>query len=308
MYYFDDITEYDGTECAIMLGKFDGLHIGHRTLLRTMRENCGELRKMILTFDASDYDARKELFTKKEKRIICEQAGLDAYLNVPFTDEIRRMSAEAFVAGYLFEKCHARQIYVGRNWRFGRNREGNTEILKCLCEPLGIVTFIVPETMLPGDGRERAVSCTDIRSLICEGKTEPAAELLGSPFFIAGTTRPGRQLGTRMHFPTLNLYPPEEKLLPPNGVYETYTRIDGREYPSVTNVGTKPTVTEERRMTVETHLLTLPADEIPGYGTKIQVLFGRWIRPERKFDSVSALQSQLENDIIAVRALQHKKA
>ena len=293
MYYFDDITEYDGADCAIMLGKFDGLHIGHRALLSEMKKHHGELRTTILTFDGMHYGEHKELFTKREKRIICEESGIEAYLNVPFTDEIRRMSPKEFVSGYLANRCHAKQIYVGENWRFGRNREGNTKILRKLCAELGIEAFILSETELPEKGR--AVSCTDIRSLISDGRTEEATELLGSYYFVAGTTKPGRKLGTKMHFPTLNLYPESEKLLPKFGVYLTTTRIGRSIYPSVTNVGTKPTVTDELQVVVETHLCREIVNDIDYY-TDIVVYFRKMMREERKFSSLDELKEQIARD------------
>lgn len=292
MLYFDDITEYDGAECAIMLGKFDGLHTGHRALLKEMRRNCGLLRKTILTFDAMQYSERRELFTKREKRLICEEAGLDAYLNVPFTDKIRRMPPKDFLKDFLVGKCHAKQIYVGENWRFGYNRTGNTGLLKETGPELGIEVFVLPETV---SENRKPVSCTDIRSFITDGRTEEAALLLGSPYFVAGSTKPGRRLGTKMHFPTLNLYPEAGKLLPKNGVYITETRIGGRLYPSVTNVGTKPTVTDDLQVVVETHLLDEKAGEI-GYFTDIAVYFRRMLREEKRFVSVEELSAQIGRD------------
>lgn len=299
MYYFDDITEYDGADCAIMLGKFDGLHIGHRALLSEMKKNHGELRMTILTFDGMHYGEHKDLFTKREKRIICEDAGLEAYLNVPFTDEIRRMTPKEFIEGYLCGRCHAKQIYVGENWRFGRNREGNTKILRKLCNELGIEAFILSETELSEKGR--AVSCTDIRTLISAGRTEEATELLGGYYFVAGRTKPGRKLGTELHFPTLNLYPDSGKLLPKNGVYLTTTRIGRDIYPSVTNVGTKPTVTDELQVVVETHLCKEMVNDIDYY-TDIVVYFRKMLREEQKFSSLSELSEQIGRDKAAAIA------
>jgi riboflavin kinase/FMN adenylyltransferase len=297
MKYYDSIEQYNAEPCAVMIGKFDGLHLGHRALISAMKEQSEELSKVIMSF-VMNGSGTKEILNEREKITLCEELGLDAYLHVEFDDKIRNMTPESFVSECLHKKLNAKAVYVGSNFRFGKNRAGDPDMLKKLCREFGIKVVVIPGITIHGI----PVSATEIRKRIFMGDMKEAAELLGTPYFVSGTVIKGRQLGRTMKFPTLNLMPEKEKILPPNGVYMTETVINGRKYPSVTNVGTKPSVTDEMTVFAETHLLHFPKEEEPGYGSEIRVEFLDFIRPERKFGSVEELYMQIEQDVRQVRA------
>ena len=296
MKYYDSIEQYNAEPCAVMIGKFDGLHLGHRALISAMKEQSEELSKVIMSF-VMNGSGTKEILNEREKIALCEDLGLDAYLHVEFDDKIRNMSPESFVSECLHKKINAKAVYVGSNFRFGKNRAGDPDMLKKLCREFGIKVVVIPGITVHGI----PVSATEIRKRIFMGDMKEAAELLGTPYFVSGTVIKGRQLGRTMKFPTLNLMPEKEKILPPNGVYMTETVINGQRFPSVTNVGTKPSVTDEMTVFVETHLLRFPKEEEPGYGSEIRVEFLNFIRPERKFGSIEELYMQIEQDVRQVR-------
>lgn len=290
MEFYDSYKGYDGRECAVMLGKFDGLHLGHRALLESMRKNCGSLSKMILSID-TDSNGTKEIFTLSEKISVCEALKLDAFVNLSFTDEIRTMKPETFVRDILCSWLKAKQIYVGEGFRFGYMRSGDTDVLREVAASLGAEVFVSKPVTIDAV----QVSSTEIRKRIFEGMTDRVSELLGQPYFISGNTVEGRKLGRVMHFPTLNLAPNKRKLLPPFGVYRTFTEYEGITYPSVTNVGVNPSVKEDGRVSVETHLLRTPDEPVP-YGAFIKVSFAERIRAERKFGSIEELSEQIRID------------
>lgn len=290
MVFYDSYEAYDGAECAVMLGKFDGLHLGHRSLLKKMSSTCGDLRKVILAID-TDTEDTKEIFSFDEKLSVCEALGLDSYVSLKFTDAIKTMAPEAFVKDILIEKLRTKLICVGEGFRFGYNRCGDTELLRKTAGTYGTEVAVVPAVTVQGTH----VSSTEIRKRISEGKTEQVEELLGQPYFISGFTKEGRKLGRVMHFPTLNLAPGKRKLLPPFGVYRTFTEYEGKIYPSVTNVGVNPSVKEDGLVSVETHLLRMPEQGI-GYGDFIKVSFTERIRAERKFASIEELSEQIRMD------------
>ncbi len=296
MKYYDSIEQYNAEPCAVMIGKFDGLHLGHRALISAMKEQSEELSKVIMSF-VMNGSGTKEILNEREKIALCSELGLDAYLHVEFNDEIRNMTPESFVSDCLHKKLNAKAVYVGSNFRFGKNRTGDTDMLKKLCGEFGIKVVVIPGITVHGI----PVSATEIRKRICSGDMREAAELLGTPYFVSGTVMKGRQLGRTMKFPTLNLMPEKEKILPPNGVYMTQTVTRDLMIMSITNVGTKPSVTDDKTIVVETHLLDLPKNVFLGYGSEIRVEFLDFIRPERKFASIKELSDQIERDIRQVK-------
>ena len=296
MKYYDSIEQYNTEPCAVMIGKFDGLHLGHRALISAMKEQSEELSKVIMSF-VMNGSGTKEILNEREKITLCEDLGLDAYLHVEFDDKIRNMSPESFVSECLHKKLNAKAVYVGSNFRFGKNRAGDTDMLRKLCGEFGIKVVVIPGITVHGI----PVSATEIRKRICSGDMREAAELLGTPYFVSGTVIKGRQLGRTMKFPTLNLMPEKEKILPPNGVYMTQTVTRDLMIMSITNVGTKPSVTDDKTIVVETHLLDHPKNVFLGYGSEIRVEFLDFIRPERKFASIKELSDQIERDIRQVK-------
>lgn len=298
------------TDTAVAMGKFDGIHVGHRKLLESiLDQKKSGLQTCIFTFDPApsvlfgQSDGR-ELSTREEKRILFEKMGIDILVEFPMTMATAAILAEDFVREYLCGKLCARYIAAGEDVSFGSRGAGNARLLLLLQEELGYKVDIIEKVCV--DGGE--VSSTRIRALIEEGEMEAAARLLDGPYTVGGIVTGGRQIGRTIGFPTVNLLPGEDKLMPRKGVYFSKMRIFGADgdssestemiYAGISNVGCKPTVSEADRMGVETYLYDFERDI---YGRKIEVELYSFLRPEMKFDSLEALRKQLEEDMTAGR-------
>lgn len=294
------------TDTAVAMGKFDGIHIGHRKLLESILEKKKSgLKACIFTFDPAPavlfgLSDGRELSTKEEKRILFERMGIDILVEFPMTMDTAAIPAETFVREYLCGKLCARYIVAGEDVSFGSRGAGNASLLQKLKEQMGFELSIIEKVW--ADGEE--VSSTRIRSLIEAGEMEKAAGLLSDPYTVGGVVSDGRKLGRTIGFPTANLYPGEDKLMPRKGVYFSKVRIFSenkertKEYVAISNVGCKPTVSEERVMGVETYLYDFEGEI---YGQTIEVELLAFHRPETRFESVEVLKNQLQNDILAGR-------
>lgn len=294
---------YLDRETAVAIGKFDGVHIGHRRLLEEIREKKKDgLCACVFTFDPAPavlfgQSDGKELTTKEEKHVLFERAGVDILIEFPMTPETAAIMPEVFAAEILAERMQTRFLAAGSDLSFGAGGAGNAQLLQRLAPELGFQVKTIAKICL--DGRE--VSSTYVRSCVEKGDMRLAEKLLGMPYPVLGTVVKGRQLGRSLGFPTLNLLPQENKLLPPNGVYFSQVRHRGRLYRAISNVGYKPTVTEERVMGLESYLYDFQEDI---YGESIEVYLLEYSRPEQRFESVEALRGQLEKDIKAGAAYQ----
>lgn len=294
---------------AVAIGKFDGFHRGHRKLIDELlhMKNKG-LAAAVFTFVPSPAvffggKAVQELSTVSEKRKIFRAAGVDYLIEYPFDREIADMEPSDFISGVLAERLRARCIVAGEDVSFGRNGAGDMELLERLSGKYGYSVKAVDKVM--HDGRE--ISSTFVREEVRQGNMELAAALMGSPYCISGAIIHGRQLGRTIGMPTVNLCPPAQKLLPPNGVY--YSRVsflrdglEGRDYPSITNIGTKPTVDNRMVMGAETYIYDFDSQV---YGEKINVSLLAFKRPEMRFESLEDLKRQMQLDIAQGR-IYHK--
>ncbi len=281
---------------AVAIGKFDGVHIGHQKLLGEILNAKKEgLLSAVFTFDPSPTaffsgHAGKELTTKEEKRRLFRQLGIDILVEFPLNTQTASMSPERFVQEILHEKLQAAMVAAGTDLSFGDKGKGDSVLLRNLSERYGYQVRIIDK--VEKDGVE--VSSTYVRSMVEKGKMERAAALLGEPFSVMGTVIHGRQLGRKIGMPTVNLTPPPDKLLPPNGVYYSEVEFHGGKYCGVTNVGCKPTVDGSGQVTVETYIYDF-AEVI--YDTFITVKLLHFVRPERKFSSVEELKAAMEQNI-----------
>lgn len=287
-------------DTAVAMGKFDGIHIGHRRLLEEILDQKKRgLRACVFTFDPApavlfgQSDGR-ELSTREEKRRLFADMGVDILIEFPLNEETAATPAEAFVREYLCTRMNARYIAAGEDLSFGERGAGDAELLRALSDELGFQVRIIEKVCV--DGRE--VSSTRIRSCLEAGELEEVQRLLDSPYAVLGTVVRGRQIGRTIGFPTVNLLPEPDKLLPPNGVYFSRVLWGGKALAAVSNVGYKPTVTEERIMGVESYLYDFDREL---YGEEISVELLSFRRPERHFESLEALRAQLEEDIAAGR-------
>lgn len=282
---------------AVTVGKFDGIHQGHEALVSLITSDKN-LKSVMVTFGKSPKQVlfdpdMKFIVTEEERNAILEKQGIDILLILPFDDDLMHLSPEDFI-GMLVEKVHMRYMAVGSDFTFGYMGAGNATLLKKLSDELHFKCDVIKK--IQEDGAD--ISSTRIRDLIKKGDVKEARRLLGRPYFIYGDIVHGKHIGTGMGIPTINLIPPEKKLLPPFGVYITTVDIGGRIYHGVTNVGNNPTISDGNRITVETNLLDVNTNL---YGETAAVNFYEYLRPQKKFESIEALKAEIEKNIRQAR-------
>lgn len=280
---------------VIALGFFDGVHLGHGALLKRTVELAKALNAVPTahTFAAHPstlvtHKPTPLLSTPEDRAYLMKSLyGIQEVIAAPFDREMMTMPWEDFVTGYLVGGLNCVGVVVGHDYRFGYKGEGTPERLKDLCGKLSLACEVVEKVALDG----RTVSSTYIRSLVEEGDMETARRYLAHPHLLRGSVRHGKGLGRTLGFPTVNIVPAEGILLPAYGVYATKVTLeDGRSYPAATNVGVRPTVEDEKRVTVEAFLLDFQGDV---YGQRVSLEFYRRLRGERRFDSLEDLRREV---------------
>ena len=285
---------------AIAIGKFDGIHEGHIKLLSYILAKKAEgLKAVVFTFDppASVFFGKagdRELSPLSEKRKFFEKLGIDILVEFPLNHETASITAEYFIEKVLVFQMHAAYIAAGCDLSFGYKGRGNKELLQNLSAEYGYRTEIIPKVM---EG-EREISSSYVREEVEAGNMETVKKLLGRAYCVTGTVEEGRKLGRRIGMPTLNLYPQEDKLLPPYGVYFSRALFEENVYQGITNIGKKPTVNQTDAVSVETYLYDFHENM---YGREITVELLHFKRPEYKFSGVEELKKQMEEDIAAGR-------
>jgi riboflavin kinase/FMN adenylyltransferase len=283
-------------ETAVAIGKFDGIHVGHRELLSEIMA-CKEkgLMACVFTFDPAPavffgHSDGMELTTKEEKRLIFERMGVDVLIEFPLNRESAAIPAREFVEKVLVGQLKMKFLAAGSDLSFGAGGKGNAALLQEMGQTLAFSLQIIDKVCVEGI----EVSSTYVRSQVEKSNMELVSKLLGGPYTILGEVVKGRQIGRTIGFPTVNLTPQPTKLLPGNGVYRSIVRLKGREYAAITNVGCKPTVTDAGVRNVETYLYDFQEDL---YSEQIEVCLVAFHRPEQKFESLEHLKEQLERDI-----------
>ncbi len=293
MRYEKEFKNLQLTEDTVLsIGKFDGLHRGHERLMDAVfKKTAAGLKAAVFTFDIPPQQTAKMLTTNEEKQRLFLERGVDYLVECPFTPEIMHMEAEHFIEE-LVKKLRVKCMAVGTDFRFGCQRRGDCRMLAQYAGVYGYEVVVVPKLQYGN----RDISSTAIRDEICKGNIEPANEMLGHPYFIEGIVAHGNQIGRKLGFPTVNILPPEIKLLPPFGVYMSRVWIGGRCYNGVTNIGCKPTIHGGSPVGAETFILGFHENI---YGKYIRVDILHFERSERKFAGLEELQEQLERDIQA---------
>ena len=300
MKYIKNTTEFLIEEpTVISLGKFDGIHRGHELLLEElMKQKKNGLATVVFTFDIPPKkslcdEEQKVLTTNEEKMHMFENFGIDYLIECPFTPAMMNMEAECFIE-MLVERLNVKCIVAGEDFCFGHNRRGNYKMLQEYAEKLSYKAVIFPKMK----EEEREISSTYVREEIAKGNIELANKLLGYPYFVSGMVKHGNKIGRTIGFPTINLIPAEQKLLPAYGVYITKVLIDGVVYQGVTNVGKKPTIEGQNPVGIETYILDFNQDV---YEQQVVVTFVKRIREERKFENLNALLEQMRKDANTAR-------
>lgn len=287
------------TKQVLALGFFDGVHIGHQALLRACRRLADELgvEAGALTFsvhpDALVMGSAPGLLnTEADRCLLLRQFGMDAVTVLPFDEQTKNTPWRTFFQSLLSD-FHAAGLVCGQDFRFGARGEGSAQLLQSACREAGIPCIVVPEQRL----EDTTVSSTAIRQMLTEGKMEKAVRFLGHPHILTGQVVSGRHIGRTIGIPTANLALPEGLAVPAFGVYACRAVLEGREYLAVTNVGRRPTV-GGHRITVESWILDFDGDL---YGKTLTLRFFGFIRPEKKFDSLEDLRSEIQKNAAQVR-------
>lgn len=287
------------SSCAVAIGNFDGVHLGHQSLLSQMLAESRRLGvpSAVLTFYPHPVELlrpekkRERLFTTAEKLAALEELSVEMALVASFDAALANLTPTEFFESFLVHGLKAKSVTVGFDFRFGRNREGTTDTLKKLCAPHGIDLIVVP----PFEKEGLKVSSSSIREALRDGKTENAAKWLGRPYSITGVVSHGDNRGEQIGFPTANLKYPDEKLLPKDGVYVTRAVWQKQVFPSVTNIGVRPTFHKaDAPRTIEVHLIDFRARL---YDETVRVDFLKRVRDEIKFASVDELVKQITKDV-----------
>jgi riboflavin kinase/FMN adenylyltransferase len=281
----------------VTLGVFDGLHLGHQLIMKTVVERARAIGAVptVITFEPHPRavlhpeSAPPLLQTFDQKIEALGVLGIEQTIVIPFDLGFSQVRAEDFLRDVVVGRLHAKEVYLGRGFFFGHKREGNIELLRRVSASLGFVADEVPEVRLRG----QRIGSTRIRELLLNGRVNLARRMLGRPYGVEGPVVRGDKRGATLGFPTANIHP-HNRVIPRRGVYVTATLIEGQWRRSVTNIGTRPTFGENPESSVETHVIDWSGDL---YGDVVRVRFLLRLRDEKKFNGVNELKLQIEHDV-----------
>ncbi len=290
---------------AVSIGKFDGVHAGHRRVIGRLREVAASagLVSTVLTFDRHPLALLNpelcpvSLTSNQQKRDILATTGIDAEVMIEFTREFSRQSAEDFIEQVLVNTLHARHVFVGADFRFGQGGRGNVALLRQLGPSLGFDVEVI-DAVMPDGGS--LISSTAIRTLLSEGRIEDATELLERRPSVRGLVVHGEMRGRELGYPTANLAADLEGFIPADGVYAAYVEAGGRTYPAAVSVGNNPTFSGVAEKQVEAHLLD---EDLDLYGQTLEVSFVKYLRGMEKYPGIVELIAQMNLDELTVRQL-----
>jgi riboflavin kinase/FMN adenylyltransferase len=290
----------DAGPSVVALGTFDGVHLGHQAILGTAVARAREagLRALACTFEQHPAEilnplrAPKSITTLDERLELIAETGVDGVVVLSFTPALAAVEPEAFVKDVLLGRLRAQEVVVGFNHRFGRGARGDARLLEELASRLGFQANVVPPLTVAGV----PVSSSEVRNALQKGDVVAAARFLGRPYWMSGTITSGHGRGRTIGFPTANLAP-DRDLLIPKGVYGCFAHVDGVAHPAVVNVGVRPTFAETT-LAIEAHLLDFSGDL---YGRRMRLDFVLHLREEMRFPSVDELRAQIARDAAAAR-------
>ncbi|MEJ2109404.1 MAG: bifunctional riboflavin kinase/FAD synthetase [Acidobacteriota bacterium] len=284
----------------VTIGNFDGVHLGHQTLIRDLVSRAAAVQgtPIVFTFDPhplqvlAPNNAPQQIQTLEQKLATIESLGIPLTVVIPFNVQLAQITARDFAEKILWDTLHLREIYVGPNFAFGHRRQGSFNLLKEIGEEKGFLTGKIHQVQFRGN----RVSSTAVRQALISGQVGLARRLLGRAFELKGNVVHGTGIGSKFNFPTANLKTPNE-LIPRKGVYVTLLGIEGRQHYGVTNIGFRPTVTkkESGALSIETHLLDFSGDI---YDSDVTLEFLIRLRDERRFQGEQDLIRQIQKDIV----------
>ncbi len=284
---------------VVTVGTFDGIHLGHKKIISDLIEIKKEknLRSVVVTFDPhpqlilkNKHHIIKILSTTEEKIKEFEKLGVDLVFIINFTKDFSETNAEGFYKNYLIEKIGLKDIVIGYDHNFGKNREGNYETLKNFSAKYGFNVHKVDEYKINGE----RTNSTTIRNLLSEGNIEKASQILGYNYYFTGTVITGDKRGKKIGFPTANIKPISEyKLIPKNGVYFVSAEINNAKYYGMMNIGNRPTIADLNEIFIEVNIFDFDSDI---YNETIKIEFLNYLREEKKFSSIEELIAQLNKD------------
>lgn len=299
MIVYRPYDDYDnGNPCVVALGNFDGVHIAHAKLLETAVHKARELsiQSAALIFEQHPENVLAGacvspiITTNKEKAERIGELGIDNLIFINFSKEIATLSPYDFVKTILKEKLNANVCVCGFHYRFGSKAQAGADTLTSLCSDFGIETIVIE----PVTQNDLIVSSTGIREFIRSGEIEKANEFLGRPFKVEYKVVEGKRLGRKLGFPTINQFFPPYHIVPAHGVYATKVKTASGVFPSVSNVGVRPTVDNTKVLNLETHIIGLD-EEL--YNSEVQIEFYKFLRKEKRFESIEELRQVIKNDI-----------
>lgn len=286
---------------AVAAGLFDGVHLGHRAVIKKAAEIARENKDIsaaVFTFDTATVTSKTAkggslgcILGREDKLSMLGQLGAE-YVYSPDFASFKEYTAERFVREVLLEKMRAKYVVCGTDFRFGKGASGNAETLKTLGAECGITVMTVPAV---NEENGRKISSTHIRELISDGKIKEANALLGFEYFFTLPVISGNRIGRTIDFPTINQRLGAERIMPKFGVYASKAEVGGKTYFGVTNVGVKPTVSSSGDVLAETYMIGFDGDL---YGESVKLSLAEFIRPERKFGGIDELKAQIKKDVI----------
>ncbi len=305
-----EIQEIDGLlpQVGLTIGNFDGVHIGHRELLKKIKHQCetNKLRFVVVTFiphPQKIIQPDKERFlinSYEQRRKLLEEIGVDVLVEMKFTRDFSTLKADDFLKKYLLSYPNLKEFYLGYDFAFGANKEGDYDLVNSICKPLGIRVEIQPKYEHLG----RVISSSMIRESLLTGRIDEVESVLSRPFHLEGVVIKGEGRGKQIGFPTANIQVSQDLIVPNKGVYVTRTIYKGMTYNSVTNIGNNPTFKDSNQVHIETNLFDFNNDI---YGEPLEIQFIKKIRDEKKFATVNDLVKQISADVGLAKSILSSK-
>jgi len=286
----------------VTIGNFDGVHLGHQAIFKKVIEKAHKIGGLSVVYTFEPHPLKvldPERFfplitTREEKEKVIEWTGIDVLVREPFTKDFARLSTDDFVSDVLCNQIHAKEVFIGPDYRFGKGRTGTTDLLKCLGEGCGLKVEVLENVEVEG----KEVRSTMIRNCVLEGEVKEAAKFLGRSYTLSGKVVKGKNLGKKLGIPTANIEP-EKELYPRSGIFAVKVIIGDNYTQGVMNIGANPTF-PDKSFSLEVHILDFDRHI---YGSKLEVIFIEKLRDERKFNTPELLVEQVRKDIIQARKI-----